>query len=172
MSEIPHHERLHMREDFMAFLHDVNDRYFEDYIEGDVHNFGTAKVEADEIISFAKRYDPQPIHTDPDVAKLRPFGGIIASGWHTVGLMMRLYVEHYLSNVASLVSPGIDELRWHKPARPGDELSVRVTVAKTAASKSKPDRGVVTSLVEVYNQNAELVMSLTAVNIIFKRKSA
>ena len=156
----------------MAFLHDVNDRYFEDYIEGDVHNFGSVKVEMDEIISFAERYDPQPIHTDPDVAKLGPFGGIIASGWHTVGLMMRLYVEHYLSNVASLVSPGIDELRWHKPVRSGDELSVRVTIAKTATSKSKPDRGIVTSLIEVYNQNAELVMSLTAVNLILRRNPA
>jgi acyl dehydratase len=156
----------------MPFQHDVNDRYFEDYVEGDVHNFGTVKVDADEIVSFAKLYDPQPIHTDPDGAKLRPFGGLIASGWHTVGLMMRLYVEHYLSNVASLVSPGIDELRWHRPVRPGDLLSVRVTVAKTAVSKSKPERGIVTSLVEVYNQNSELVMSLTAVNIILRRNSA
>jgi acyl dehydratase len=153
----------------MAFLHDINDRYFEDYIAGDVHDFGSVEVTEDEIISFAKRYDPQPIHTDPDVAKQRAFGGIIASGWQTAGLMMRLYVEHYLSNVASLASPGIDELRWHKPVRPGDRLSVRVTIAKTAASKSKPDRGVVTSLVEVNNQRAELVMSLTVVNIILKR---
>lgn len=168
----PKHERLNVREVLMAFLHDVNDRYFEDYVEGDVHNFGTVEVEVDEIISFARRYDPQPIHTDPDVAKLKPFGGIIASGWHTVGLMMRLYVEYYLSNVASLVSPGIDDLRWHKPVRPGDRLSVRVTIAKTVASKSKPDRGIVTSLVEVYNQHSELVMSLTAMNIILKRKTA
>lgn len=155
----------------MTFVHNANDRYFEDYVEGDVHTFGSVKVEMDEIISFAKRYDPQPIHTDPDVAKLRSFGGIIASGWHTVGLMMRLYVEHYLSNVASLVSPGIDELRWHKPVRPGDRLSVRVTISKAVASKSKPDRGIVTSLVEVYNQNTELVMSLRVVNIILKRNT-
>lgn len=155
----------------MTFVHNANDRYFEDYVEGDVHNFGSVKVEMDEIISFAKRYDPQPIHTDPDVAKLRSFGGIIASGWHTVGLMMRLYVEHYLSNVASLVSPGIDELRWHKPVRSGDRLSVRVTISKAVASKSKPDRGIVTSLVEVYNQDTELVMSLRVVNIILKRNT-
>lgn len=155
----------------MAFLHDVNDRYFEDYIEGDVHSFGSVEVEAGEIVSFAKRFDPQPIHTDPDAAKLKPFGGIIASGWHTVGLMMRLYAAHYLSNVASLVSPGVDELRWHKPVRPGDRLSVRVTILKTAVSKSKPDRGVVTSLVEVYNQSSELVMSLRVVNIILRRNA-
>lgn len=156
----------------MAFLHDVTDRYFEDYVEGDVHDFGSVKVDLNEVIAFAKCYDPQPIHTDPDVAKLRPFGGVIASGWHTVGLMMRLYVEHYLSNIASLVSPGIDDLRWHKPVRPGDELSVRVTIAKASVSKSKPDRGAVTSLVKVYNQAAELVMSLTIVNIILRRDPA
>lgn len=153
----------------MAFLHGKNDRYFEDYVEGDVHTFGSVEVALDEIISFAKRYDPQPKHTDPQAAKLTPFGGIIASGWHTVGLMMQLYVEHYLSGVASLVSPGIDQLRWHKPVRPGDRLSVRVTVVKTAPSRSKPDRGTVTSLVEVYNQDADLVMSLSALNIILRR---
>ncbi len=153
----------------MAFLHDVNDRYFEDYIEGDVHNLGSVTVDRDEIISFAERFDPQPIHTDPEAAKLKPFGGIIASGWHTVGLMMRLYVEHYLSHVASLVSPGIDELRWHKPVRPGDRLSVRVTILKAAPSKSKPDRGMVTSFVEIFNQSDELVMSLKAMNFILRR---
>lgn len=153
----------------MPFLHDTNDRYFEDYVEGDVHNFGGVEVELDEIVSFAKRFDPQPIHTDPIAAQLKPFGGIIASGWHTVGLMMRLYVEHYLSDVASLVSPGIDELRWHKPVRPGDRLSVQVTILKTAVSKSKPDRGAVTSSVQVFNQSHELVMSLTVVNIILRR---
>lgn len=156
----------------MAFLRDADDRYFEDYIEGDVHDFGWVQVDEDEIISFARRYDPQPIHTAPDAAKLGPFGGIIASGWQTVGLMMRLYAEHYLSNVASLVSPGVDELRWHKPVRPGDRLSVRVTILKATVSKSKPDRGIVTSFVEVFNQNTELVMSLRAVNIILRRKTA
>jgi acyl dehydratase len=160
------------REALMAFLHDVSDRYFEDYIEGDVHSFGSVEVEADEIIAFAKRFDPQPIHADPDAAKLRSFGGLIASGWHTAGLMMRLYVDHYLSSVASLVSPGIDELRWHKPVRPGHRLSVRVTILKTATSKSKPDRGVVTSGVEVFNQYSELVMSLRIVNIILRRDPA
>ena len=155
----------------MSFAHAIDDRYFEDYVEGDVHSFGSIEVEQDEIISFAKRYDPQSLHTDPEAAKLLPFGGLIASGWHTAALMMRLYVEHYLSHVASLVSPGLDELRWHKPVRPGDRLSLRVTVLKTAASKSKPDRGAVTSLIEVYNQEDELVMSLKVVNII-RRRSA
>jgi acyl dehydratase len=153
----------------MTFNSPSHDRYFEDYIEGDVHRFGTIAVEADEIMAFAKRFDPQVFHTDPEAAKQTPFGGLIASGWHTAGLMMRLYVEHYLTKVASLASPGLDELRWLKPVRPGDILSMSVTVLKAVPSKSKPDRGAVTSLIEVFNQADESVMTLKCVNIIARR---
>ena len=153
----------------MTFSRPISDRYFEDYVEGDVHRFGTIAVEADEIIAFAKRFNPQTMHTDPEAAKRSPFGGLIASGWHTAGLMMRLYVEHYLTHVASLASPGLDELRWLKPVRPGDMLSLRVTVLKTVPSKSKPDRGAVTSFVEVINLAGEMVMTFRIVNIIAKR---
>ena len=153
----------------MTFSRPISDRYFEDYVEGDVHRFGTIAVEADEIIAFAKRFDPQTMHTDPEAAKRSPFGGLIASGWHTAGLMMRLYVEHYLTHVASLASPGLDELRWLKPVRPGDMLSLRVTVLKTVPSKSKPDRGAVTSFIEVINLAGEMVMTFRIVNIIAKR---
>ena len=114
----------------MPFLRPISDRYFEDYVEGDVHRFGTIAVEADEIVAFANRFDPQTLHTDPEAAKSGPFGGLIASGWHTAGLMTRLFMDHYLTKVASLGSPGGDELRWVKPVRPGDTLSVRVTVLK------------------------------------------
>lgn len=153
----------------MTFSHAIDDRYFKDYVEGDVHSFGCVAVEADEIIEFAKRFDPQAFHTDPEAAKRTPFRGLIASGWHTVGLMMRLYVEHYLTHVASLASPGIDELRWLKPVRSGDTLSVRVTVLKATPSRSKPDRGAVTSFIEVFNQAGEAVMTLRAVNMIARR---
>jgi len=85
----------------MPFLRPISDRYFEDYVEGDVHRFGTIAVAADEIVAFAKQFDPQMIHTDPGAAKSGPFGGLIASGWHTTGLMTRLFVEHYLTKVAS-----------------------------------------------------------------------
>jgi len=153
----------------MAFSRPIDDRYFEDYVEGDVHTFGSVVVEADEIVAFAQRFDPQLFHVDPQGAKQTVFGGLIASGWHTAALMMRLYVEHYLTHVASFASPGLDELRWTKPVRPGDRLSVRVTVVKATPSKSKPDRGVVTSFIEVLNQADEVVMTQKAVNIIGRR---
>lgn len=153
----------------MTFSHSIDDRYFEDYVEGDVHSFGSVAIETDEIVEFAKQFDPQNLHTDPEAAKRTPFRGLIASGWHTVGLMMRLYVKHYLTHVASLASPGVDELRWLKPVRPGDTLSVRVTVLKATPSRSKPDRGAVTSFIEVFNQAGEAVMTLRAVNMIARR---
>ena len=156
----------------MTFARPISDRYLEDYVVGDVHHFGKIAVEAEELIAFAKRFDPQAMHTDPEAAKDTPFGGLIASGWHTAGLTMRLYVEHYLTHVASLASPGLNELRWLKPVRPGDTLSVRVTVLKTASSKSKPDRGAVTSFVEAINQADEIVMTFKVVNIIGKRPLA
>ena len=147
----------------------INDRYFEDYLEGDIHRCGSIAVEADEVIAFAKQFDPQAFHVDPDAAKLTPFGGLIASGWHTGALTMRLFADCYLTHVASLGSPGLDELRWVRPVRPGDNLSLQVTVLKAVPSKSKPDRGAVISLVEVFNQAKELVMTFKCVNIIGRR---
>lgn len=147
----------------------VENRYFEDYVAGSVHKFGPIAVEQAEMLAFARRFDPQIIHTDPEGAKNTMFGGVIASGWHTAGLMMRLYVEHYLSHVASLGSPGVDELRWVKPVRPGDELWLSVSVMGTNRSRSKPDRGIVHSFIEVTNQNRELVMSMKAVNLLLCR---
>jgi acyl dehydratase len=149
----------------------INDRYFEDYVEGDIHRCGSVTVEADEVIAFAKRFDPQIFHVDRDAAKLTAFGGLIASGWHTGALTMRLFADHYLTKVASLGSPGLDELRWVRPVRPADTLSLRVTVLKAVPSKSKPDRGAVTSLVEVFNQLNEAVMTFKCVNIIARRPS-
>jgi acyl dehydratase len=148
----------------------VENRYFEDYLVGSVHEFGSIAVEQDEVIAFAKRFDPQVFHTDPESAKKTIFNGLIASGWHTAGLMMRLFADHFLSKVASLGSPGVDELRWNTPVRPGDELSVRVTVLEARRSRSKPDRGIVHSFIEVMNQNRDVVMSMKAVNIFFCRK--
>lgn len=153
-----------------TFTTPVEKRYFEDYVSGSVHEFGSIAVEQNEVIAFGQRFDPQVFHTDPELAKDTIFGGLIASGWHTSGLMMRLFADHYLSKVASPGSPGIDELRWHIPVRPGDELSVGVTVLDTKRSRSKPDRGIVQSLIEVMNQNREVVMSMKAINLFLCRK--
>lgn len=153
----------------MSFASPITDRWFEDYVPGAVHEFGSIAVEEAEVVAFAKRYDPQDFHTDPEAAKATVFGGLIASGWQTCGLMMRLYAEHYLTKCASLASPGVDELRWVRPVRPGDVLSVRVTIQDAVASRSKPDRGVVTSFIEVLNQKLEVVLSMRAVNMIGRR---
>jgi acyl dehydratase len=153
----------------MAFAHPIDDRYLDDYVAGEVHELGSFVVDERELVEFGRRFDPQAFHSDPDAAKATIFGGLIASGWHTAALMMRLYVEQYLTHCASLASPGIDELRWPAPVRPDDVLSVRVTVLSSRVSKSKPDRGVVTSLVEVFSQRGELVMSMRPVNIIARR---
>ncbi|MAG00778.1 MAG: acyl dehydratase [Acidiferrobacteraceae bacterium] len=148
------------------FTTPIDDRFFEDYPEGGVFEFGSIPVIEEEVIDFALRFDPQDFHIDPVAAKETLFGGIIASGWHTAGMTMKLYADHYLSKVASLASPGLDELRWIKPVRPADDLSVRVTVKETRKSRSKPDRGVVRSLIETLNQKGEVVMSMTAVNML------
>jgi acyl dehydratase len=144
----------------------IDNRYFEDYITGSVHEFGPIMVEEKGIIAFARRFDPQLLHTDSDAAKDTEFGGLIASGWHTAALMMRLFVDNYLSHVASLGSPGVDELRWLKPVRPGDEISIRVTVLETKRSRSKQDRGIVRSFIEAMNQDRDIVMNLKAVNFL------
>ncbi|MGH7766215.1 MAG: MaoC family dehydratase [Candidatus Binatia bacterium] len=152
-----------------SFNSSVENRYFEDYVDGAVHEFGPIAVELDEVVSFGKRFVPLSYHTDAERAKQSIYGGLIASGWHTAALMMRLYTDNYLSKIANLGSPGVDELRWDKPVYPGDELSVRVTVLETRASQSKPDRGIVRSFVEVLNQNRQVVMSLKMANFVRSR---
>jgi acyl dehydratase len=147
----------------------VDQRFFEDYVPGAVFEYGSITLTEAEIVEFARRFDPQYIHTDPQAAASGPFHGLIASGWHTAAVMMRLFVDHYLSHVASMASPGIDELRWSRPVRPGDSLSIRVTVLEANRSRSKPDRGVVRSFVEVLNQNGEVVSSVKAMNILRSR---
>jgi acyl dehydratase len=150
----------------------VDDRYFEDYTPGAVYEYGYITVSEAEILDFARAFDPQPIHVDPVFAAQGPFGGLIASGWHTAGIMMRLFVEHFLSRVASLASPGIDELRWPAPVRPGDSLRVRATIVEARRSRSKPDRGLVRTRAELINQNDEVVLTLTAMNLIRARQPA
>jgi acyl dehydratase len=155
-----------------TFKNTPENRYFEDYVPGDVHEFGAAKVDEREVIEFGKRYVPLSYHIDQEAAKNSIYGGLIASGWQTAALMMRLYTENYLSKVANLGSPGGDELRWDKPVFPGDELSVRATVLEARRSESRPDRGIVRTFIEVLNQRHEVVMSLKMVNFVRCRKAS
>ncbi len=144
-------------------------RYFEDYETGHVYEFGSVTMTEPEIVEFARQFDPQDMHIDPAKAATGEFGGLIASGWHTIGVAMRLYVDHYLSHVASLASPGVDEVRWPKPVRPGDTLRIYVTILETRPSRSKPDRGIVKVRLEALNQSDEVVLSMTAVSILGRR---
>jgi acyl dehydratase len=155
-----------------SFATSPENRYFEDYVTGSVHEFGSVAVEEQEILDFGKRFVPLSYHTDPELAKKSIYGRLIASGWHTAALMMRLYTDHYLSRIANLGSPGGDELKWDRPVFPGDELSIRVTVLESRRSESKPDRGIVRSFVEVMNQNREIVMSVKMVNFVRSRETA
>ncbi|MBO1334423.1 MaoC family dehydratase [Streptomyces sp. VRA16 Mangrove soil] len=150
----------------------VEKRYFEDYVPGESHRYGSITVTEADILRFAAEFDPQSIHTDPVAAEQGPFEGLIASGWHTASVMMRLYADHYVSSIASLASPGIDELRWTRPVRPGDSLSIRTTVRAARPSRSKPDRGLVHTAVEVLNQRDETVLTLTAMNLLRRRDAA
>ena len=138
----------------------TSERYFEDYRVGEAFEFGDYPITEEEIVDFASRYDPQPFHLDKEAAKGSIFGGLIASGWMTGSVMMRMLVDHLISPVSSMGSPGLDELRWLLPVRPGDRLRMRVTVLDSRRSQTKPDRGVVQFLQEAMNQDDEVVMTV------------
>jgi acyl dehydratase len=146
--------------------------YFEDYTPGRTVDCGSFSLSEAEIIAFAKEYDPQPFHVDPVAAAEGPFGGLIASGWHTTSMMMRLLVEHFINPESGLGAAGVDEVRWPRPVRPGDTLRVRATVLEARRSNSKPDRGIIRSLAEVRNQHGEPVMRVTAINFVRTRNAA
>jgi len=143
--------------------------YFEDFPPGDVRESPARTVTREEMLAFAREFDPQPFHVDDDAATRTIYGGLIASGWHTVAIYMRLMWESYLKDTASLGSPGVDEVRWLKPVRPGDTLRARFTVIEAIPSRSKPDRGVIRSLSEVVNQHGEVVMTLRGLGLFGRR---
>jgi acyl dehydratase len=146
-------------------------RYFDDIRVGEAVEFGGYTMSEPEIIDFAERYDPQPFHTDPAAAKASHFGGLIASGWHTSAVVMRMMVANLLDE-NSMGSPGVDELRWLKPVRPGDTLRVRATVIEARESQSRPDRGMVRSRFEILNQHNKVVMTMTAMTLVRRRPRA
>ena len=140
-------------------------RYFEDFPVGKVFEFGSITVTEQDIIAFAQEFDPQVMHTDPVAAAKGPTNGLIASGWHTVALVMRMYADHVLPP-DGLPAPGVDELRWLLPVRPGDTLSMRVTIQEARMSRSKPDRGIIRPFSEVLNQHGEVVLTMRPTNFV------
>jgi len=141
------------------------ERFFEDFRPGEVLEFGDYLVTEEEIVDFARRYDPQPFHLDHKAAEKSIYGGLIASGWMTGSIVMRLLVDHFISPLSSMGSPGVDEIRWNRPVRPGDRLKLRVTVVETRRSQSKPDRGIVQVQEEAINQDGETVMSIQGMGL-------
>ncbi len=147
--------------------------YWEDFEPGQVIEIeGTTTLTKDEIMEFAREWDPQPFHIDEAAANQSIYGGVIASGWHTGVVTMRLLVDGLLGKAASLGSPGLDEIRWLKPVRPGDTLRARAVIHETRRSRSKPDRGTVKVTWETYNQDDEKVMTMTGIQMFARRAPA
>jgi acyl dehydratase len=147
----------------------VKKYYFEDFSPGRVWEMEGPTLGKDEIVDFARRFDPQYFHVDERAAADSPYGGLIASGWQTVGLCMRMICDAYLLQTASLGSPGVNELRWTKPVRPGDRLRMKMTVIEAKISRTKPDRGTVLHRWEVYNQHGDMVMHMEGYGMYARR---
>ncbi|WP_101296778.1 MaoC family dehydratase [Halegenticoccus soli] len=145
--------------------------HFEDVREGEIRELGSYRVSKDEMVAFAQRYDPQPIHVDESAAEASIYGGIIASGWYTAGVCMRLLVDGFLIDAASMGSFGLDELRWRAPVRPDDVISVRNEIVDARESTSRDDRGYVKNELTARNQDREEVLSWTATNIFLRKNS-
>jgi acyl dehydratase len=144
-------------------------RYWEDYEVGQKFPLGTTSFSEQEIIDFARQFDPQAFHVDPQAAAKSMFGGLIASGWHVAAKMMRLFVDNYIDHRTALGSPGLEELRWLKPVRPGDTLSGSVECASKVPSKSRPGMGIIHEHWTVTNQKGEVVMTTKGVNMVRRR---
>ncbi len=143
-------------------------KYLEDFEVGETLELGSCHVTREEILEFARRYDPQPFHVDEAAARRSIYGGLIASGWHTTAMLMRLLVDG-MAGVNSMGSPGTDEIRWLKPVRPGDTLTARAVVLDVVPSRSKPDRGHMRASYEVFNQKGEKVMTMISRGIYARR---
>ena len=137
-------------------------RYFEDFAAGDMVELGSHTITEEEIVEFARQWDPQPFHVDAAAARDTVFGGLIASGWHTAALWMRLYVRSFLGEADGRGSPGVEELRWLAPVRPGDTLTARLEVLETSPSSRQPDRGTVRIRAEMVNGDGVVVLSMTS----------
>ena len=149
-----------------------NTLYLEDFETGQVREFGNYVVSAEEMVDFARKYDPQPFHVDAEAAKQSIYGGLIGSGWMTCAIAMRMICDGYLLKTASMGSPGVDNVRWKLPVRPGDTLRMRMTILEVRPSQSKPDRGIVRTSWAVINQGNEVVMTSEGMGMYRRRPLA
>ena len=147
-------------------------RYWEDFEVGEIVELGPVEVTEQDVLEFARRFDPQPFHVDPVAARDSPFGGLIASGWHTTALFMGMFVRGVLLDSASLGSPGVEEVRWLAPVRPGDTLTGRSTVTDKQPSSTDPRRGTIFTTNEVLNQDGTVVLRMNARGFFARRASA
>ncbi|HET9925720.1 MAG TPA: MaoC family dehydratase [Methylomirabilota bacterium] len=144
-------------------------KYFEDVEIGETTRFGRYEVTREEIVDYARQFDPQPFHLDEEAARASMFGGLIASGWHTGAMFIRMVCDDMVPEAATAGSMGFDDLKWLKPVRPGDVLSVESVVRGKSESGSRPDRGTVKIESRVSNQRGEVVMSLVSLVIYLRR---
>jgi len=133
-------------------------RHFEDFVVGETIDHGTRTVSADDIVAFARQFDPQPFHVDVDAPETASLGGLIASGWHIATIFMRMMCDSFLLDSSSMGSPGIETLKWVQPVRPGDALAARSIVIDARASQSRPDRGIVRFRHELADGDGAIVM--------------
>lgn len=145
--------------------------FLDDLAAGQSYQLGARMVSREEIVAFAREYDPQSFHLDEEAARASIYGGLIASGWHTVCIFMRLFVDGFLENAAAMGSPGVDELRWLKPVRPGDRLTARLEIVAIRPSSSRPDRGIARIRCSAASQDDEEVLSMIA-NVLLRRREA
>jgi len=143
--------------------------YFEDFFPGQEIPLGSRTVSEEEIIDFATQFDPQPFHINHEAAAASPYGGVIASGWHTCSMMMRMVVDGMMASASSMGSPGLDKVRWIVPVRAGDTLTVSYLTTAVKASASRPDRGVVWSTWQAVNQHGQLVCTIEGMGMFGRR---
>jgi acyl dehydratase len=144
---------------------------FEDFPLGHFGSFGPRHVTREETIAFATEFDPQPMHLDDDAAKQSMLGGLSGSGWHLCSLVMRMMFDGFISRTASLGSPGVSELRWLAPFRPGDDLTIDVEIVEARVSRSRPDTGIVTIKCRARNAAGQVLAEMVS-PIIVKRRAA
>src|SRR4051812_16724833 len=159
------------RREIAAMMNEMPKLYFEDFKPGSTTEYGPRLVTREEIVAFAAEFDPQPMHLDEEAARGTMLGGLAASGWHTCCLLMRMAADGFILNSASMGAPGVDEVRWLAPLRPGSSISLRTTVLDTRTSASRPEMGFVKMLFEVCDDSGALIMTLTTSLIMARRRT-